>query len=86
MSGTFPINTMVEMERTVSSITDPEILSGYGVFVPPHANEMTESDRDLIQDWSRVLLSRRLRKLKKEGGALAVLEQVSDPCYKFFER
>ena len=86
LEGSFPTEAMVKMEEAVSSAPDSGILSGLIFVSPPFAKDLHPSDFDLVHDWCRVLLSRRLRKLKEEENAEFTLTLANDPCYKFFER
>ena len=86
LAGSFPTDAMVKMEEAVSTATNSQILSGFVLVSPPFTKDLDPSDLNLVHDWSRVLLSRRLRKLKEEESADFALSHVSDPCYKFFER
>lgn len=86
LAGSFPTEAMVKMEEAVSSASASQILSGLVLATPPFTKDLSQSDLDLVYDWSRVLLSRRLRKLKEDESAEFALSHVNDPCYKFFER
>lgn len=86
LTGSFPTEAMVKMEEAISSAPASQILSGFVLVPPPFTKDLSQSDMDLVHDWSRVLLSRRLRKLKEDEGAEFALSHVNDPCYKFFER
>ena len=86
LEGSFPTEAMVKMEEAVSSASASQILSGFVLVSPPFTKDLTPPDLDLVHDWSRVLLSRRLRKLNEDDNAEFVLSHVSDSCYEFFQR
>ena len=82
----FPTNEMMKMEEAVASASEEQIRSGLIFVSPPFAKDLETSAFELVHDWSRVLLSRRLRKLGLEEHAVLAIENVNDPCYKFFNR
>lgn len=82
----FPVDEMMKMEAAVSEADEKEIKSGLIFISPPFARDMDTLAFELVHDWSRVLLARRLRKLKLDENAELALANVNDPCYKFFNR
>jgi thymidylate synthase len=86
LSGLFPTREMVMMEGAVSTATNGQLLTGELFVSPPFTKDLDSSNLDLVHDWFRVLLSRRLRKLHENEMAEFALTHTNDRCYKFFNR
>ncbi len=86
MPQVFPIEAMMKMEDAVSNADEAQIRSGLVFISPPFSKDIIGESFDLVHDWSRVLLARRLRKLGEYEKADLAIVNVSDPCYKFFNR
>ena len=82
----FPSSELMRMESAVSSMNDEQLRSGVMIVSPPFDREMGEKQYNLIHDWSKILMSRRLRKIGENHLATECTNNVSDSSYKFFNR
>jgi hypothetical protein len=86
LSGSFPTDEMMKMEELTSSATNSQLMTGALFVSPPFTKNLNSTNLDLVHDWFRVLLARRLRKLQENEMAEFTLAHASDGCYKFFNR
>lgn len=86
LSGSFPTKEMVQMEEAISSATNGQLMTGALFVSPPFTKDLNSTNLDLVHDWFRVLLARRLRKLHENEMAEFALTHACDNCYKFFNR
>jgi hypothetical protein len=84
--GSFPTKGMMQMEEAISSATNDQLMTGSLFVSPSFTKDLSSTNHDLVHDWLRVLLARRLRKLHENEMAEFTLTHACDNCYKFFNR
>lgn len=83
LSRVFPINSLMRAEESIWSASDAEIKDGL-LFASHKTSDSMNAD--LIDDWSRILISVRARKMKEPKLAHQCIIGTKFQGYHFFKR